>query len=334
VDPRTGDRAGKARRLTPALDLADFTLSPEGRKLLAVKSKSQSRLWAFPTAAPRLTDLAAGKPLTRGGFLDAYPSWAPGGDDVLFSSDRQGVRDLWMLTPGARPRRLTRGPGHKEHARLSPDRRWVVFTLVNEDGEYLHAVRPDGSGLHPLAPDLTRRFTTAYHADWAPGGGRLVAVFGKKDKGDWLGVATVDADTGTARDVRLLEGPGPGPNCPAWSPDGRFLVYEKNSGSGWDLWVCTAKGEDPRRLTDFPGNERTGTWSPDGQFVYFIRDQRGVWRIPMGRGARPAGPAERWAEFPDTKVAWDSLAVGKDQVVIAVTEEASELWLVEFPEER
>jgi Tol biopolymer transport system component len=334
VDPRTGARAGKARRLTSALDITDFTFSPDGRKLLAVKNKSQSRLWAFPTAAARLTDLGAGRPLTTSGFLDAYPSWTHDGKALLFSSNRRGVSDLWKLTPGATATRLTASPGNKEHARLSPDGRWIVFTLVNEQGEYLHAVRPDGSDLHPLAPGLTTRFTTAYHADWAPDGTRLAAVFGTRDKGERLGVATIDPGTGTARDIRLLEPAGMTPACPRWSPDGRFLVYDKAGAAGWDLWVVTSAGQDPRRLTADPGNERTGTWSHDGQFVYFIRDQRSVWRIPMDAAARPTGPAQLWAEFPSTKVAWDSLALTKDQAVIALTEEASDLWLVEFPEKR
>jgi hypothetical protein len=51
----------------------------------------------------------------------------------------------------------------------------------------------------------------------------------------------------------------------------------------------------------------------------------------MDAAARPTGPAQPWAEFPSTKIAWDSLALAKDRAVVAVTEEASDLWLVEFP---
>ena len=53
--------------------------------------------------------LAAGQALTHGGFLDAYPSWTPDGQSLLFSSNRRGVNDLWKLTPGAgaAPKRLT-----------------------------------------------------------------------------------------------------------------------------------------------------------------------------------------------------------------------------------
>jgi dipeptidyl aminopeptidase/acylaminoacyl peptidase len=192
-------------------------------------------------------------------------------------------------------------------------------------------VRHDGSDLHPLAPRQTERFTAAYHADWAPDGKRLVAVFGARDKGERLGIAAIDPDTGMARDVRLLEGVGTGPGCPRWSPDGRFLAYEKVSAGSWGLWVSTAAGQAPRRLTADPGNERTATWSPDGKFVYFIRDERSICRLPMGAGARPTGPAQLWAEVPGTKIPCGSLALTRDQAVVAITEEASDLWLVGFP---
>ena len=79
-------------------------------------------------------------------------------------------------------------------------------------------------------------------------------------------------------------------------------------------------------------NERAPSWSLDGKFFYFIKDQRSVWRMSMSDSGAPAGAAQLWAEFPKTKIPWDSLAVTKDHVVIAVTEEASDLWLVEFPE--
>jgi Tol biopolymer transport system component len=332
VDPRTGDRAGRARRLTSALDLTDFTFSPDGGKVLTVKCKSQSRLWAFPTAAERLTELTAGRPLTSSGFHDVFPSWTSDGKALLFSSNRRGVSDLWRLTPGANATRLTASPGNKEHACLSPDGRWVVFTLVNEQGEYLYAVRPDGSDLHPLDPHLAERFTGAFHADWSPDGTRLVAVFGIKDKGERLGIVTIDPGTGRARDIQLLDAPGSSPCCPRWSPDGRFLVYERVHAGSWDLCVATASGQEPYALTAEPGNERTAHWSRDGKWVYFIRDQRSVWRVPVDARARPTGPAQLWAEFPKAKIGWDSLALTNDLVVIAVTEEASDLWLVEFPE--
>src|SRR5262249_51629757 len=79
VDPRTGKKVGDARRLTSGQGITNFTFAPDGRRLIAVKSKSQARLWSFPTEGEQFTDLQSGKPLTAGGFTDAYPCWSADG---------------------------------------------------------------------------------------------------------------------------------------------------------------------------------------------------------------------------------------------------------------
>jgi Tol biopolymer transport system component len=334
IDPRTGAGVGPARRVTMALDLNDFTFSPDGKKAIAaVKSRSQSRLWSFPTNGKEFSDLAAGTPLTSG-FIDGYPSWTTDGKELLFSSNRRGDNDLWKLVPGKDPpEQVTASRGNKEHPAASPDGRWIDYTLNNEQGEYLHMVRANGTGDHLLSPRLADEYAAAYHAAWSPDGKRLAAVFETKRNRGLIGIADMDAETGTSRgEIKLLDLPYESPHCPRWSPDGKFLAYEAMSEGNWQLWVCAPDGSNRRRITNDPLNERTAAWSHEGDWLYFIKDQSSVWRLPMGKSATPTGPAQRWAEFPKTKIAWDSLAVTKDQVVIAITEEASDLWLVEFPE--
>src|SRR5262249_28827690 len=100
----------------------------------------------------------------------------------------------------------------------------------------------------------------------------------------------------------------------------------------WDLWMVGADGRNPRRLTSDPGNERSAAWSHDGKFLYFIKDYRAIWRLPLDDSANATGPAQLWAQFPKTKIDREAIALTKGQAVIAVTEQASDLWLVEFPE--
>ena len=52
----------------------------------------------------------------------------------------------------------------------------------------------------------------------------------------------------------------------------------------------------------------------------------------MHADATATGPPETWAEFPNTKISFDTLTLTKDRAVIAITEEDNELWLVEFAE--
>ena len=73
-------------------------------------------------------------------------------------------------------------------------------------------------------------------------------------------------------------------------------------------------------------------WSPDGKFLYYVKDYRSVWRLPMDADARPTGPAQRWAEFPKSRSRPMRGDGRQDRFVVAVREEASDLWLVEFPD--
>jgi Tol biopolymer transport system component len=331
IDPKTGKKAGKARRLTSALGVSEFTLGPDGRKLLAVKAKNQSRLWSFSMKPKRLTDLAAGKPLTAGDFYDWSPSLMPGGRSILFASNRRGTDDIWKLRLGsAHPVRLTTGPGRKYQPRMSPDGRWIVLGLIDERGGYLHLMRPDGSDLHLLEPKLAEKFSTVYNADWSPDSSRLAAAFAARDKGGFLGIAHLDRETGTARQIKLFNMPGAMGGRPRWSRDGRFLACEAITEGSWDLWIAAADGSKPRRLTSGPGNERNPVWSHDGKVLYFIKDNRSIWQLPMAASGKPAGPQRLWAQFPKTRIEDDGLAISEDKAIIALIEEASDLWMVEF----
>jgi serine/threonine protein kinase/Tol biopolymer transport system component len=341
VDPRTGARTGASQPLTSALDLSDYSFSPDERKLVVAKGKSQCRLWSFPTDRDRLTDLALGRPLTSVGFMDVRPSWFQDGESIFFSSNRRGSIDLWKVTPGAAeapdriptPVRVTRGSGKKIQASLSPDKRWIVVNIVDEKGEYLYLMHQDATELHLLDPHLAEKYGTAYAADWSPLGSRLAAAFGMPD-GDRIGIVEMDMEKGTARKTRLLDVPGGMPQYPRWSPDGKHLVYEAVTDGNWNLWICPVDGSksDPLRLTFSPGNERGAAWSPDGKYLYYIQDERSIWRIPMNANGKPTGQAQLWAEFPKTKIDYGGIDFSKNQAALALFEDSSDLWLVEFPE--
>ena len=51
-----------------------------------------------------------------------------------------------------------------------------------------------------------------------------------------------------------------GEGWPAWSPDGRFIAYERRATSDAlaDIWVMNADGSSERDLTNDPANEDIG----------------------------------------------------------------------------
>jgi Tol biopolymer transport system component len=74
--------------------------------------------------------------------------------------------------------------------------------------------------------------------------------------------------------------PAAGTGAPYWSPDGQFVVHnreEPSHGPGaTNLWVARVDGGSDRRLTNGSDRLAMGVWSRDGRFIYY-------------RGPRPGG---------------------------------------------
>jgi dipeptidyl aminopeptidase/acylaminoacyl peptidase len=58
---------------------------------------------------------------------------------------------------------------------------------------------------------------------------------------------------------------------PAWSPDGRRLLYVSSALGSYDLVVVAAAGGEPARVTNDANLEIDPAWSPDGRRIVFGR---------------------------------------------------------------
>lgn len=72
---------------------------------------------------------------------------------------------------------------------------------------------------------------------------------------------------------------------PAWSPDGRYLVYEVVSEDGHnltgsDLWIASRDGKWKQRLTNTDGLERYPSFSPDGRTIIYETDGK-IYTAPV-----------------------------------------------------
>jgi TolB protein len=75
---------------------------------------------------------------------------------------------------------------------------------------------------------------------------------------------------------------------PAWSHDGRRILFQRRSAtSGFDLWVLDLATDVQSRLTTLPRNEVGGFFSPDDRWVVFGGNNgtsNDVWVVPAAGG--------------------------------------------------
>lgn len=136
-------------------------------------------------------------------------------------------------------------------------------------------------------------------AAWSPDARRIVF---QSDRSGTLDLYLLDLET---REVKPLVA-GPGHACfPAWSPDGRWIVYAyahftttafERKGDGYNLFVVSAEGATPRRLTQGLHRDYAPTFTPDGKTIWFSSDRGrskkdnavGLYTIPV-EGGEPVG---------------------------------------------
>ena len=60
---------------------------------------------------------------------------------------------------------------------------------------------------------------------------------------------------------------------PAWSPDGKQLVFARHRGATIYLYLLTPENGREHRLTDRTDPEYDAVWSPDGKELAFVFDK-------------------------------------------------------------
>ena len=79
-------------------------------------------------------------------------------------------------------------------------------------------------------------------------------------------------------------------STPAWSPDGRTIVFVSGRDGNGEVYAMDADGTSPRNLTQDPAQDVHPAWSPDGRRIAFVRS-----RSPSSR-CKP-GPGPCWDPF-------------------------------------
>jgi Tol biopolymer transport system component len=226
--------------------------------------------------------------LARCGFTDcadwtqSKPAWSPDGKWIAFTRTKQTgyQQSLWVIrTNGADLHRLTHCGGCVDFKpEWSPNGHSIVFERQGRTFRpSLYTIRSDGS-------HLTKIRSNAADPAWSPNGREI--AFDETQKGRLIpwddGIGIVNAN---GSHLRLLTPGrwkrGKSPKYPAWSPDGRKLLFLRIRGEIADepfrveIWTMNPDGSDKQRLYRSGwahGTQTPPVWSPDGQKIAFSFD--------------------------------------------------------------
>ena len=273
------------------------------------------------------------RPLTSGNSRDRQPAYAPDGSGVVFSSNRSGNMDLWVLEmrTGAL-RQLTDDPAQDWDPAFTPDGRRVVWSSDRSGHLEIWIAARDGSG----ARQLTQDGVDAENPTATPDGRFVVYTSGNPQR---LGLWRVRSDgTGATRlvDASVL--------VPEVAPGGRLALFVVDPGESRRLIrvvdVETGKPVPFEIEVAWPASASNqilfgrARWTPDGKRIVFIganaEGRSGVYLQDFTPGHDTAATRRAVAGFaPD--VLTESFGVSPDgkRLVVSTLQEYSSLTLAE-----
>ena len=265
-----------------------------------------------------LVDGDGGNPrrLTTNSEADGFPALSPDGRRVVFDSNRRRANDepfntsdlFVMNADGTGETWLARGSS----ATWSPDGRFVAYhasasgtgrPIKTDPGAAaadsdIFVLSVDGRGERRNLTNDPRAIDD--DPDWSPDGKAILFT---------SHAVTDDANNSVTAEIFSMSPDGAGKATrltnnteeergPAWSPDGRRIVFAcRRGGADFEICVMNADGTGQIQLTDNAVADLTPSWSPDGKRIAFHRrvGERGQFQIFV---IDPDGTGERQLTFP------------------------------------
>lgn len=223
-------RSKREEKLEPSNVLGAYTegdvwrLEPgSGRQEKVLEDANNPDIWSVDLETGHL------RQLTRDSALDVNPIYSPDGRHIAFQSDRGGRKEVWVMDADGRNQRQLTHTGVTDHYLLwSADGQSVIYNAPGRADNRVMVVPLDGGDAEPFAS-----VRGGHHMSFSSDSTRIVDVVGHKT----LWVSPVAE--GAPEAIFEFEGSDARVDYPAWSPDGRWILFDRLERRGGDVWLMT-----------------------------------------------------------------------------------------------
>jgi Tol biopolymer transport system component len=343
VDPQTLRALAFDRLTTGPGDDAELSLSADGKRLAFTSERRRVRAWMFPFDANRGRTLGKGKPVTTSEVEAWEFALSPDGKNLVYRGNRAGKWELWesLLSEG------------REIPVVADDSYLRNFPQWSRDGVHLAYFRDNlSTGERQLIDwsTLTReerpitppKVTDSLPYDWSPDGKWLLTTVRNASTGRaeiWQLPTTAGIESETAA-RKIISHPDYDIYQSHFSPDGRWIVFEATSPTGFEstIYAVSAAGGPWLRITDGKHWDDKPRWSPDGKTIYFASGRSGFYNVfgvhfdPSRENQDRSFPVTRFDSpgfmIPKQIMAVE-LSVAHDRLVVTLAEISGSIWVLD-----
>ena len=263
--------------------------SPDGRQVVFSWDGERHE---NPSIYLRAIDSSANVRLTSGAGEDVNPAFSPDGRHIGFIRSRRDshLPFFMLISPQGGPEQtVAEVPSAGKFAWLS-NGKWVVLQglklLSLDTGEIRDLTSPPDQA----APDITPAVSPDGHT----------VAFARKVTRDRHEIFLLDLDQNLLPESspRRLTSTSANSIGPAWTPDGRQVVYQSSVEWNFSLWRVAVSGPARREHLPFGQGDSCGNpeISRDGKRLLFVRwfQDLDIWRLPLTAPGTPGGPPVRF----------------------------------------
>jgi Tol biopolymer transport system component len=250
-----------------------------------------------------LTDLTPGTPGSR----DDLPAWSPDASQIVFSSDRTGTFNLYIMSSnGDDPVVIPNTEGARQSA-WSPDGEQIAFQSQASGISQIYLIDADGGGTPTQVTHNTRSLPEdCCGFSWSLDGTRIVFAGNTGDPScngsECLAIYSIGADGSDQRQLTadILDSVNP-----QTAPHGNGILFNIGFNEHSDLARMHADGTHVRQLTNTPDTDDfQPVWSPNRMSIvyvstpYFVTPTQLFTMRANGTGNRLLVSLDGWAFSP------------------------------------